>query len=238
MSPELNLPNTGPSNIEVYLPDDMKLMMANKTLLPFEQLSRTAREAEVLPGLKKTLASINKWSEERYTAIFHPGKKGVTVHNPGTLTITTSEPPALQGYKPRGAKLWTVSANQGTNKQEETHNVYSLPSMEQSIRYLHAAAGYSPEETWTDAIKAGNYNTWPGLTATAVRRHFLESDETQKGHMKKQRQNMRSTKIKVENKSTREKPPTREKRKYNVYIKIHTLATRCTATTLDVFQQH
>jgi hypothetical protein len=32
---------------------------------------------------------------------------------------------------------------------------------------------------------------------------------------------MRSTKIKVENKSTREKPPTREKRKYNVYIKIH-----------------
>ncbi len=75
MSPELNLPNTGPSNKEVYLPDDTKLMMANKTLLPFEQLSRTAREAEVLPGLKKSLASINKWSEEGYTTVFHPGKK-------------------------------------------------------------------------------------------------------------------------------------------------------------------
>jgi hypothetical protein len=45
MSPELNLPNTEPSNKEVYLPDDTKLMTANKTLLPFEQLSRTAREA-------------------------------------------------------------------------------------------------------------------------------------------------------------------------------------------------
>ena len=60
MSPELNLPNTGPSNIEVYLPDDTKLMTANKTLLPFEQLSRTAQEAEVLSELKKFLASINK----------------------------------------------------------------------------------------------------------------------------------------------------------------------------------
>jgi hypothetical protein len=96
MSPGLNLPNTGPSNIEVYLLDDTRLMMANKTLLPFEQLSRTAQEAEVLPGLKKSLASVNKWSEERYTTIFHPGKTGVTVHNPGTLTMTTSEPPRIQ----------------------------------------------------------------------------------------------------------------------------------------------
>jgi hypothetical protein len=221
MSPELNLPNTGPSNIEVYLPYDTKLMTGNKTLLPFKQLSRTARESEVLPGLKKYLASVNKWSEEGHTTMFRPGKNGVTVHNPGTLTITTSKLPALQGYKPHGAKLWTVSANQDANKQEETHNVYSLPSMKQSIRYHHAAAGYPPEETWTNAIKAGNFNTWPGLTATAVRCHFPESDKTQKGHMKKQRQNVRSTKIKVENKSTREKPLSREKKMHDVYIKIH-----------------
>jgi hypothetical protein len=93
--------------------------------------------------------------------------------------------------------------------------------MEQSIRYLHAAAGYPPEETWTNTIKAGNYNTWQGLTATAVRCHFLESDKTQKRYMKKQRQNMRSTKIKIENKSTREKPATREKKMHDIYIKIH-----------------
>ncbi len=125
------------------------------------------------PRTTKILARVNKWSEEGYTTVFHPGKKGVTVHNPGTLTMTTSKLPVLQGYKPHGAKLWTVSANKDANKLEETHNVYSLPLMEQSIRYLHTAAGYSPEETWTNAINAGNYNTWPGLTATAVRRHFL-----------------------------------------------------------------
>ncbi len=58
--------------------------------------------------------------------------------------------------------------------------------MKQSIRYLHAAAGYPPEETWANAINTGNYNTWLGLTATAVRRHFPELDKTQKGHMKKE----------------------------------------------------
>jgi hypothetical protein len=126
MSPELYLPNTGPSNKEVYLPDDTKLMTVNKTLLPFEQLSRTAQEAEVLPGLKKSLVSINKWSEEGYTTVFHPGKKGVTVHNPGTLTMTASKPPVLQGYKPHGAKLWTVSAIQDANKQEETMSIAYL----------------------------------------------------------------------------------------------------------------
>ncbi len=58
--------------------------------------------------------------------------------------------------------------------------------MAQSIKYLHAAAGYPVKDTWIAAINAGNYNTWPGLSAQAVRRHFPELDETQKGHMKKQ----------------------------------------------------
>jgi hypothetical protein len=123
MSPELNLPNTGPSNIEMYLPNDTKLMTVNKTLLLFEQLLRTAREAEVLPGLKKSLASINKWSEEGYTTIFHPGKKGVTVHNPGTLTMTTSKLPVLQGYKPRGANGQCQQTKMQTNERKHTMSI-------------------------------------------------------------------------------------------------------------------
>ena len=62
----------------------------------------------------------------------------------------------------------------------------SLPSIPHTIRYLHATAGFPVKETWLNAIKAGNYVTWPGVTTTAVRKHFPESDETQQGHMKKQ----------------------------------------------------
>ncbi len=73
------------------------------------------------------------------------------------------------------------------NKCKRIANVYDLPSVNQTIKYLHAAAGYPVKDTWVKAINAGNYTTWPGLTAIAVRKHFPESDETQKGHMKHQR---------------------------------------------------
>ena len=149
-------------------------------------MTTAAQEALVLPGLKKSLASINKWSEEGYMTIFHPGENGVTVHKPDTLTMIYSKPPVLLGHKPRGSKLWTMQIKCNKHKPERVNNVYNLPSTAQIIRFLHAAAGYPVKDTWIAAINAGNYSTWPGLTAKAVRRHFPESNETQKGHMMKQ----------------------------------------------------
>jgi hypothetical protein len=62
---------------------------------------------------------------------------------------------------------------------------------------LHAAAGFPTILTWLKAIACGNYKSWPGVTTANVKKHFPESIEVQKGHMKKQRQNVRSTKIQV-----------------------------------------
>ncbi len=76
-------------------------------------------------------------------------------------------------------------------------NVYSLPSIPQTIRYLHVAAGFPTKNPWIKAIKHGNYTMFPGIMAEAVNKHFPESVETQKRHMKKQRQNVRSTKQKL-----------------------------------------
>ena len=46
------------------------------------------------------------------------------------------------------------------------------------------------------AIEMNNYATWPGVNAITVRKHYPdESVEVQKGHMKKQRQNVQSTKV-------------------------------------------
>jgi hypothetical protein len=139
---------------------------------------------DVLPGLKTPLININKMAEEGYTTIFHPGGEGVTVHRPGTLTIATTEPSILQGCKPKGAKLWTISAESETNT-EQANSAYNLPLNSQKVMYHYAAAGFPVADTWMKAIKAGNYNTWPTNTPLIVQRHFPESDETQKGHMKK-----------------------------------------------------
>jgi len=121
----------------------------------------------------------------------------------------------------KGDNLWTVSTNEEEGK-EEANNAYNLPSTKQSIQYLHAAAGFPMESKWIKAIKAGNYITWPELTAEAVHKHFPESDETQKGHMKQQRQNVRSTNVKqnatdYQDKEDQNKPQAKLK---DVYVKI------------------
>jgi hypothetical protein len=90
ISNKLDLPKTGASKITVYLPANSTLQTSNKTMLPFEQLSKEAREAHIIPGLKKSPPSVNKMAENGYTTIFHERNKGVTIHKPGTLTITTS----------------------------------------------------------------------------------------------------------------------------------------------------
>jgi hypothetical protein len=74
-------------------------------------LSDKAREADILPGLTTPLISVNKLAEEGYTTIFHPGEDGVTIHEPGTVAVTTTTDPILQGSKMKGAKLWTIEAN-------------------------------------------------------------------------------------------------------------------------------
>jgi hypothetical protein len=67
--------------------------------------------------------------------------------------------------------------------QEYIHNVYELPSIEPTIRYLHGAAGFLAERTWLKAIQRGNYNSWPMINITNVARYFPESEEIQKSHM-------------------------------------------------------
>ncbi len=105
MSKELKLPTLGQSNKPVYLPNNPKLTTSYKTQLPFGQMSDKAREVDVLPGLKRSLMSVNKISLEGYTTVFHPGEKGATIHKLGTIKIITSKPPVLQGYKTNEEKL-------------------------------------------------------------------------------------------------------------------------------------
>jgi hypothetical protein len=115
----------------------------------------------------------------------------------------------------------TVDNTEQVGFRQKVNNVYNIPSTKESIRYLHATAGFPVKETWIDAIKAGNYTTWPGLNVKVVNRYFPESDKTQKGHMKKQRQNVRSTKVKETlNQEEDDSPQSPKKKKHDVYIRI------------------
>jgi hypothetical protein len=232
--PEEKLPITGLSSKIVKLPDGSAIQATHTALLPFESLSAKARRADVLPGLRpNSLVSVGKLADADYTTIFHPRGEGVTVHKKNTFQLKLHRKPILQGWRdanglwrlsnqrsqPSEAKSEPIKQVVSTDKKETVANVYSLPSMSKTIRYLHAAAGFPPKDTWIKAIKNGHYKTWPGLTVEAVNKYFPESIETQKGHLKKQRQNVRSTKQRLDE-IPEEEELTRVITKQNIMVKV------------------
>jgi hypothetical protein len=73
--------------------------------------------------------------------------------------------------------------------------VYELKTQPELVRYYHVATGFPTKPSWLKAIKNEQYALWPGLTWEVVNKHFLESEETLKGHGRKTRSGLRSTKM-------------------------------------------
>jgi hypothetical protein len=71
-----------------------------------------------------------------------------------------------------------------------------LPSIGALLSFYHACLGFSVKQTWLVAIKAGNCDTYNGLTYSNMARYCPNSNETILGHLAQQRQNVRSTKPK------------------------------------------
>ena len=80
---------------------------------------------------------------------------------------------------------------------EAINNVYELPRTDPTIRYLHGAAGFPTKATWLKAIHKGNYQLWTLVNSKNFNKILLESEETQKGHMRDKSQGECSTKEKA-----------------------------------------
>jgi hypothetical protein len=75
------------------------------------------------------------------------------------------------------------------------HNVYKLKTQPKLVQYYHAAAGFPTKPSWLKAIKNKQYASWPGLTWEVANKHYSESEETLKGHCRKTKSGLRSTKM-------------------------------------------
>ena len=69
-----------------------------------------------------------------------------------------------------------------------------LPSIGALVGFYHACIGFPVKQTWLEAIKAGNFDSFDGLTYSNVSRYCPDSDETILGHLAQQCQNVHSTK--------------------------------------------
>jgi len=83
--------------------------------------------------------------------------------------------------------------------EEAIANVYELKTQLELATYYHALAGFPTKSEWLQGWDLGSYQRWPGLTRKIINNFYPpESEETLKGHMRKKRAGLRSTKIRAE----------------------------------------
>jgi hypothetical protein len=82
-----------------------------------------------------------------------------------------------------------------------------LPSIGALVGFYHACLGFPVKQTWLDAIKASNCNTFEGLTYSNLARYCPDANERIMGHLAQQSQNVRSTKSKLTSPAPLAVPP-------------------------------
>ena len=65
------------------------------------------------------------------------------------------------------------------------------------IQYHHAACFSPTKKTFLEAIKRNHLQSFPGLTAEAVRKHLIDTVHTAKGHLNQEASGLQSTKTPV-----------------------------------------
>ena len=188
-----------PSDKRVSMPNG-KLEQAGEKLIMKNGLREPANQADSIPTIKRTLVSTSKVADAGYITVFDHDE--VNVYEAASTTVQAEHDPVMTGWRDEQSGLWKVPLAAGVQhsdsmRTEIAANVHELPSTERVIRYLHAACGFPTKPTWLKAIQANFYPTWPMLTSQNVNKHFPESEETQKGHMRQIRTGTRKTQRKV-----------------------------------------
>ena len=206
-------------------------------------LREAAREGHTVEGTQNNLYSVNRLVKQGYAALFTDD--GFKVYDATNTKIRVSRDAVLNGYYCPDASLWRIpllhdgeaaqaSAPFRQSPQEilregpppatnHINKVYELRAQPQLIRYYHAAAGFPTMRTWLKAIANGHYQSWLGLTEAAVQRHFPDSIETIKGHGRKIRMNLRSTKTLIKEEEGQANCVGEDSQLSNCYHKVYNL---------------
>ena len=238
------IPTGKPSTKVFQLPDGTRTPASDIQQL-HHNVRQPAKDVHIVPTIdKNSLLSIPKFAAAGYITVFD-GEE-VNIYDAYNTKVIVTREAILRGWFDKTANLWRVPLlpivlNETTNTVlvyktpteylpdrpppiDAVHNVYELKTQPELICYLHVAAGFPTKPTWLAAIKNKHYASWLGLTTAAVAKYYPESEETMKGHGRKERSGLRSTKTTEqpldplrENNVERQAPIPKE---YDVFIKV------------------
>jgi len=108
------------------------------------------------------------------------------------ILATSTAGAACSVYYLYGAAQAVALAAQAAGTPFNPHSL-DLPSIGALVGFYHACLGFPVKQTWLKAIKAGNCDTFDGLTYSNAAKYCPDADKTIMGHLTQQRQNVRST---------------------------------------------
>jgi hypothetical protein len=120
------------------------------------------------------------------TAPLHPSQGFSAIDDAGQACFVS--------YQYRVAQALALAARSSTTPFDPCS--LDLPSIGALVRFYHACLSFPVKQTWPEAIKAGNCNSFDGLTYSNAARYCPDADETIMGHLAQQCQNVWSTKPK------------------------------------------
>ena len=86
-----------------------------------------------------------------------------------------------------------ATINQTAKDKEIAANTIQTSTKEELAQYYHQCLLSPPKPTILQAIDNQPFKTFPGLTYELISKHLPPSTATDKGHMKRRKQNIRST---------------------------------------------
>ena len=185
----------------ITLPDGKEIKSTHTCLLDTPTFPKAARQAHIVPGLAHTsLISIKALCDAGRQAMYDDNEckisfKGTTIWR-GAREPKTGLWVLPLGTPQRPPDHLDLAITQ--TKPHMANNVYAMTSKEATIKFLHQCLCSPPKSTLLKALQKNQFSTWPGFTKAAVEKCLpTSSPAADKGHMKRQRQGIRSTKPKL-----------------------------------------
>ena len=200
----------------VHLADNSTIKSTAVGTLPLTTLLSTqAKEAHVFSELQHPLLSLGQLCDDNCDILLTKSKLIAKKNNKIILT----------GSRNKTDGLWDVPMPQGPMLQNDTAPIQQAniilrkdKTKMELAQWLHASCGSPSESTFIQSIKNGNFLSWPGLTASLIKKQLPKCIATEKGHLNQERKGLQSTKpairinpiVKIESESYQDLFPTSE----------------------------
>ena len=185
--------------ITITLPDGATLKSSHTCNVDIPWLRHSATKAHIVPGLAHaSLLSTAKFCDAGYVVTFDA--QHCKVFDGRTLV--------LEGGRDTATNLWHLPLNPQTLQQpctmtmentptppQELHNVYTIPHLQNRVKFMHQVFFSPPIQTLLRAANLGFLDGFPFLTAELIHKHLPKSPATAKGRLKLVQAGHRSTRM-------------------------------------------